>query len=79
MDLKGVLNEQDSAPEPEKEQPDKDSAVRVHKKPIQLRDIENRSSSNRKTSLSHEINKLSIHNTIKVRFISFCIYFKTSY
>ena len=25
-------------PEPEKEQPDKDSAVRVHKKPIQLRD-----------------------------------------
>ena len=54
MDLKGVLNEKDSAPEPEKEQPDKDSAVRVHKKPIQLRDIENRSSSNRKTSLSHE-------------------------
>tara|TARA_B100000575_G_C23135518_1_gene659585 strand:+ start:2469 stop:3011 length:543 start_codon:yes stop_codon:yes gene_type:complete len=54
MDLKGVLNEQDSAPEPEKEQSDKDSAVRVHKKPIQLRDIENRSSSNRKTSLSHE-------------------------
>ena len=54
MDLKGVLNEKDSTPEPENEQHSKDSAVRVHKKPIQLRDIENRSSSNRKTSLSHE-------------------------
>ena len=54
MDLKGVLNEKDSALEPEQEQSDKDSVVRVHKKPIQLRDIENRSSSNRKTSLSHE-------------------------
>ena len=29
-------------------------AIRVHKKPIQLRDIENRSASNRKTGLSHE-------------------------
>ena len=38
----------------QKEQPDKDSAVRGTQKPIQLRDIENRSSSNRKTSLSHE-------------------------
>ena len=47
MDLKGVLNEKE---ETEK----KDSSVRVHKKPIQLRDIENRSSNNRKTSLSHE-------------------------
>ena len=54
MDLKGVLNEKDLSPEPEKEQSEKDIAIRVHKKPIQLRDIENRSSSNRKTSLSHE-------------------------
>lgn len=51
MDLKGVLNEKD---EQQEQSPTDDGAVRVHKKPIQLRDIENRSSTNRKTSLSHE-------------------------
>ena len=50
MDLKGVLNEKDEI----KKEKENDSSVRVHKKPIQLRDIENRSSTNRKTSLSHE-------------------------
>tara|TARA_Y100000817_G_scaffold265685_1_gene221597 strand:+ start:7906 stop:8430 length:525 start_codon:yes stop_codon:yes gene_type:complete len=49
MDLKVVLNEK----EEEKEEED-EGVVRVHKKPIQLRDIENRSSGNRKTGLSHE-------------------------
>tara|TARA_Y100000996_G_C22532409_1_gene647044 strand:+ start:33 stop:557 length:525 start_codon:yes stop_codon:yes gene_type:complete len=49
MDLKGVLNEKEK-----EESEQKDNSVRVHKKPIQLRDIENRSSNNRKTSLSHE-------------------------
>jgi len=48
MDLKGVLNEKEEIKK------ENDSSVRVHKKPIQLRDIENRSSTNRKTSLSHE-------------------------
>ena len=48
MDLKGVLNEKEEEPE------QKDNSVRVHKKPIQLRDIENRSSNNRRTGLSHE-------------------------
>ena len=55
MDLKVVLNEKEEVDEgggAPKE--DVTSAVRVHKKPIQLRDIENRSSSNRKTGLSHE-------------------------
>lgn len=53
MDLKGVLNEKEE--DGKKEQsPKDDGAVRVHKKPIQLRDIENRSSTNRKTGLSHE-------------------------
>lgn len=53
MDLKGVLNEKEE--DGKKEQSPKDhGAVRVHKKPIQLRDIENRSSTNRKTGLSHE-------------------------
>lgn len=50
MDLKGVLNEKEEKEESEQ----KGNSVRVHKKPIQLRDIENRSSNNRKTSLSHE-------------------------
>tara|TARA_Y100001935_G_scaffold111024_2_gene92160 strand:- start:4267 stop:4794 length:528 start_codon:yes stop_codon:yes gene_type:complete len=49
MDLKVVLNEKEEGKEEEDE-----SVVRVHKKPIQLRDIENRSSGNRKTGLSHE-------------------------
>ena len=52
MDLKVVLNEKEGGggvPVLEKDNP-----VRMHKKPIQLRDIENRSSSNRKSSLSHE-------------------------
>ena len=49
MDLKGVLNEKD-----EEQTSEKSTAVRVHKKPIQLRDIENRSSSNRKAVDSHE-------------------------
>lgn len=53
MDLKGVLNEKDED-EQKEQSPTDDGAVRVHKKPIQLRDIENRSSTNRKTSLSHE-------------------------
>jgi len=51
MDLKVVLNEKD---EKEEGGGGKTDSVRVHKKPIQLRDIENRSSNNRKTSLSHE-------------------------
>tara|TARA_Y100000996_G_scaffold368430_1_gene314793 strand:+ start:33 stop:560 length:528 start_codon:yes stop_codon:yes gene_type:complete len=50
MDLKVVLNEK----EEEGGGGGKTDSVRVHKKPIQLRDIENRSSNNRKTSLSHE-------------------------
>jgi hypothetical protein len=50
MDLKVVLNEK----EEEGGGSGKTDSVRVHKKPIQLRDIENRSSNNRKTSLSHE-------------------------
>jgi len=53
MDLKGVLNEKEEGGKKEKSLKD-DDVVRVHKKPIQLRDIENRSSTNRKTSLSHE-------------------------
>jgi len=53
MDLKGVLNEKEEGEKKEKSLKD-DDVVRVHKKPIQLRDIENRSSTNRKTSLSHE-------------------------
>lgn len=51
MDLKIVLNEKE---EEVVKGESKDNPVRVHKKPIQLRDIENRSSSNRKSSLSHE-------------------------
>lgn len=51
MDLKVVLNEKEEELDVKEE--DK-TAVRVHKKPIQLRDIENRSSGNRKTGLSHE-------------------------
>ena len=42
MDLKKVLNEN------QEENPD-DVSIRKHKKPIQLRDIENRSANNRKT------------------------------
>ena len=53
MDLKVVLNEKEEVVDDEKGE-GKDNPVRVHKKPIQLRDIENRSSSNRKSSLSHE-------------------------
>ena len=49
MDLKVVLNEKE-----EGDGGGKTDSVRVHKKPIQLRDIENRSSNNRKMSLSHE-------------------------
>jgi len=41
MDLKNVLHEN------QEEQPD-DTSIRKHKKPIQLRDIENRSANNRK-------------------------------
>ena len=52
MDLKVVLNEKEEDDSVKDE--GKDNVVRVHKKPIQLRDIENRSSSNRKLSLSHE-------------------------
>lgn len=54
MDLKGVLNEKEEEDGKKEKSPIDDGAVRVHKKPIQLRDIENRSSTNRKTSLSHE-------------------------
>ena len=42
MDLKGVLKDEET------QEKEKTNAVRVHKKPIQLRDIENRSSNNRK-------------------------------
>ena len=51
MDLKGVLNEKEKEKE---EGEESESIVRLHKKPIQLRDIENRSSGNRKTGISHE-------------------------
>ena len=54
MDLKGVLNEKEEEDGKKEQSPVNDASVRVHKKPIQLRDIENRSSTNRKTSLSHE-------------------------
>ena len=53
MDLKGVLNEKEEKEE-KIEEKGKESVIRVHKKPIQLRDIENRSSSNRKHIDSHE-------------------------
>ena len=52
MDLKIVLNEKEESGGANVLE--KDNPVRLHKKPIQLRDIENRSSSNRKSSLSHE-------------------------
>jgi hypothetical protein len=52
MDLKIVLNEKEESEGANVLE--KDNPVRLHKKPIQLRDIENRSSSNRKSSLSHE-------------------------
>jgi len=52
MDLKVVLNEKEGVEGVTVLE--KDNPVRMHKKPIQLRDIENRSSSNRKSSLSHE-------------------------
>ena len=51
MDLKNVLNETEKVDMVTKEE---NGNVRVHKKPIQLRDIENRSANNRKTGLSHE-------------------------
>lgn len=54
MDLKIVLNEKEEEVVNATKDESKDNPVRVHKKPIQLRDIENRSSSNRKSSLSHE-------------------------
>ena len=49
MDLKTVLNETetDTVEETEKEKA-KEELIRKHKKPVQLRDIENRSASNRK-------------------------------
>jgi len=42
MDLKNVLHEN-------QEETNDDTSIRKHKKPIQLRDIENRSANNRKT------------------------------
>ena len=58
MDLKNVLNETEKGKidDGEKEEfpGEVQGAIRVHKKPIQLRDIENRSASNRKAGLSHE-------------------------
>lgn len=52
MDLKVVLNEKEEISEEKQETGE--NAVRVHKKPIQLRDIENRSAGNRKVGISHE-------------------------
>ena len=49
MDLKIVLKDKEEEP-----CVTGDEVVRVHKKPIQLRDIENRSAGNRKVGLSHE-------------------------
>lgn len=55
MDLKGVLDEKK---EPEKvvdeSNKEDDKNIRVHKKPMQLRDIENRSSNRRKVKTKHE-------------------------
>ena len=51
MDLKVVLNEKEEGSNGKDEDT---TAVRVHKKPIQLRDIENRSAGNRRIGLSHE-------------------------
>ena len=49
MDLKTVLNETDTGKETETEKEKaKEELIRKHKKPVQLRDIENRSASNRK-------------------------------
>tara|TARA_Y100001970_G_C14254267_1_gene874055 strand:+ start:2239 stop:2754 length:516 start_codon:yes stop_codon:yes gene_type:complete len=47
MDLKCVLNDGE-------DNENKEESIRVHKKPMQLRDIENRSSGNRRTVSSHE-------------------------
>ena len=63
MDLKCVLNEQEKVPDLDDSKTNettvddikKEDKIRIHKKPMQLRDIENRSSgNNRKISLSHE-------------------------
>ena len=53
MDLKCVLDE---APEKKELKKDDQSVenIRVHKKPIQLRDIENRSSNKRRVKTNHE-------------------------
>ena len=51
MDLKGVLNEK------EKEEGEENNIVRLHKKPIQLRDIENQGSGNRKTGYHMKVMK----------------------
>ena len=50
MDLKGVLDEK--VIDETKNEDDKN--IRVHKKPMQLRDIENRSSNRRKIKSNHE-------------------------
>ena len=54
MDLKCVLDEKEPGKviEPPNQQDDKN--IRVHKKPVQLRDIENRSSNRRKVKTDHE-------------------------
>ena len=52
MDLKSVLNESKKPLKNTEESGNEN--IRIHKKPMQLRDIENRSSNSRRVSLSHE-------------------------
>lgn len=62
MDLKCVLDENSISgvePEPEpqnitQQDIENDKNIRIHKKPMQLRDIENRSANKRKNKINHE-------------------------
>lgn len=59
MDLKCVLDEKKEIDEKSKEIDEKSKEgkgdnIRIHKKPMQLRDIENRSSNRRKIKINHE-------------------------
>ena len=54
MDLKCVLDEKEPGKVIEPPNQPDDKNIRVHKKPVQLRDIENRSSNRRKVKTDHE-------------------------
>ena len=54
MDLKGVLDDKEPTKVIEQNNLNDDKNIRVHKKPLQLRDIENRSSNRRKVKTDHE-------------------------